>query len=131
MDPLHFANRLKCAALLASSIFFASCGSMETIKTSTASGVGKVGEGFGKVGSGIGNGFGKVADATMSPFRPGVPVVEAREDSLKELPSGEDQALAYQQNNGFWGFLGPINFNEPALPEDGGSIDGGLLPPIE
>jgi hypothetical protein len=123
---------LKGVAMIAAALASASCGSMQTVKTSTAAGMGKVGEGFGKVGSGIGNGFGKVADLTMSPFRPGVPVVEARQGALKELPSGHDQAIAYQQKqNSFWSFLGPINFKEPALPEDGGAIDGGLLPPLE
>jgi hypothetical protein len=130
---LFHATPLNGATLLLSAALFASCGSVETIKTSTASGVSKVGEGFGKVGNGIGSGFGKVADLTMSPFRPGVPVVEAREKELKELPSGQEQAIAYQQkqNQGFWSFLGPLNFKEPALPGDGGAMDGGLLPPIE
>lgn len=118
--------------MIAASLAIASCGSMQGIKTSTTAGMSKVGEGFGKVGSGIGSGFGKVADLTMSPFRPGVPVVEARQGALKELPSGHDQAIAYQQKqNNFWSFLGPINFKEPALPEDGGAMDGGLLPPLE
>ncbi|MEM1085512.1 MAG: hypothetical protein AAGI48_15475 [Verrucomicrobiota bacterium] len=109
---------------------------MSSIKTTTTSGVSKMGAGIGsgvsKMGEGIGNGFGKVADLTTSPFRPAVPVVEAREDDLKELESGEDKALAYQRNNGFWSFFGgPVDFEEPTLPDDGGAIDGGLLPPIE
>ena len=130
MNP-SFIKQLRCATLLGSSILLASCGSMETIKTSAGGGMGKVKSGFSKVGTGIGSGFNTATDLAMSPFRPDVPVVEAREDALKELPSGQDQALAYQQNNGFWGFLGPVNFKEPTLPEPGGSIDGGLLPPIE
>ena len=127
----HPSSYLKALALLTSSILFASCGSIETIKTSTANGIGKVQGGFSKVGTGIGSGFDKATNLAMSPFRPAVPVVEAREDSLKELPSGQEQALAYQQNKGFWSFLGPIDFKEPSLPEPGGDIDGGLLPPIE
>lgn len=123
---------LRIPALLLGALALSSCGSMENLKTSATGGVSKMGEGLGKVGSGIGSGFEKVAAFTTSPFRPGVPVVEAREDALKELPSGHDQAVAYQQRQrGFWGFLGPIDFKEPALPEDSGSIDGGLLPPIE
>lgn len=123
-------------ALIATAFLFSSCGSMETIKTSATDGVSKVGQGIGKVGtgigSGIGNGFGKVAKLTTSPFRPGVPVVEAREDAMKELPSGQEQAIAYQQKHrGFWGFFGPVDFKEPTLPDESGSIDGGLLPPIE
>lgn len=113
-----------CVAL-GCALLFASCGSMKDVTAGASNGLGKV-------GSGIGEGFGKVADFTMSPFRPGVPVVEAREDALRELPSGQQQAIAYQQKqNSFWSFLGPINFKEPALPSDPGAMDGGLLPPIE
>ncbi|MFC7339396.1 hypothetical protein ACFQY0_19545 [Haloferula chungangensis] len=123
---------LKGITTLGATILMASCGPMDSVKTGTTAGMEKVGAGFGKVGSGIGSGFGKVAEFTMSPFGPRVPVVEAREDELKELPSGEDQAIAYQQKqNSFWSFLGPINFKEPALPDDSGAMDGGLLPPLE
>lgn len=123
---------LKGTFSLGAALLMASCGSMNSVKTGTTAGIGKVGEGFGKVGSGIGSGFGKVAEFTMSPFGPRVPVVEAREDALKELPSGQEQAIAYQQKqNSFWSFLGPISFKEPALPDDGGAMDGGLLPPLE
>lgn len=149
-------STLKVIVILGTALLSTSCGSMQSVKTSTTASMGKVGEGFGKfgsgvgesfgkvgtnigdgfgkVGTGIGDGFGKVADVTMSPFRPGVPVVEARQGDLKEIQSGQDQALAFQRKqnqNNFWSFLGPVNFKEPALPSDGGAMDGGLLPPLE
>ena len=126
-----FSKFLRPLAILSASIFVASCGSMDSVKTSTSNGIGKVRGSFNKVGTDIGSGFNKVADLTMSPFKSDIPIVEARPDALKKLPSGEDKALAYQRNNRFWNFLGPIDFKEPSLPDEPGSMDGGLLPPIE
>lgn len=62
---------------------------------------------------------------------PGVKVVEVREDDLKELPSGQEKALAYEskRKKSFWFFGGPVDFQEPILPEAGGEMDGSLLPP--
>ncbi len=106
-----------------------SCGTMTAIKDGTVAGVGKMGEG-------IGNGFDKVAGIATSPFKPGVPVVEARQDEWKELQSGHERALAYQEKQrrrrSFWIFGPPVDFEEPELPdlEDGGGVmDNGLLPP--
>ncbi len=63
---------------------------------------------------------------------PGVKVVEVREEDLKELPSGREQALAYEskRKKSFWFFGGPVDFVEPTLPEAGGEMDGSLLPPM-
>ncbi|BCX50409.1 hypothetical protein HAHE_43170 [Haloferula helveola] len=104
-----------------------SCGTMNTIKDGTVAG-------FSKVGEGMSNGFDKVAEVTTSPFRPGVPVVEARQDEWEELQSGHDRALAYQaeqrRRRGFWIFGGSVDFEEPELPDSGGGVmDTGLLPP--
>lgn len=62
----------------------------------------------------------------------GVKVVEVREKDLKPLPTGQEQALAFQntRKRGFWSFMGPVDFKEPALPEAGGEMDSGLLPPV-
>ncbi len=62
---------------------------------------------------------------------PRVKVVEVREKDLKKLPTGKEQALAYQSTHkrGFWFFHGPVDFKEPNLPEPGGEMDGSLLPP--
>jgi hypothetical protein len=62
---------------------------------------------------------------------PGVKVVEVRENDLKKLPTGKERALAYQNTRKrFWFFDGPVDFQEPTLPEPGGELDGSLLPPI-
>ena len=61
----------------------------------------------------------------------GLKVVEVREKDLKELPSGHERALAYrnEKRRGFWIFGGPVDFQEPALPDPGSEMDGSLLPP--
>lgn len=69
---------------------------------------------------------------TLSKIRPaGVKVVEVREKDLKKLPTGEERALAYENNRkkSFWFFGGPVDFHEPTLPQPGGAMDGSLLPP--
>ena len=115
---------------------------MRTIKSGAITSASKVGSGFSKVGSGfskvggsVGDGFGKVADVATSPFKPGLPVVEARESDLKEMPSGQEQALAYQQEQqrrrGWWIFGGAVDFEEPTLPDSPVNADAGLLPPLE
>ncbi len=95
---------------------------MESVGNATA-------EGFGKVGQG----FNKLAEATTSPFQPRVPIVEAREDALRDVPLGHEQALAYQQTRkqrrNFWISGPPADFKEPELPDQGGIADNGLLPP--
>jgi len=117
------------------SLMLSSCGTMDTIKTGTLSSVSKVGSGFSKVGQSVGDGFGKVAEVTTSPFKPGLPVVEAREQDLKELPTGHDQAIAYQaeqrRRRGWWIFGGGVDFEEPSLPDDPMNAEAGLLPPLE
>lgn len=63
----------------------------------------------------------------------GVGVVEVREKDLKELPSGHDRALAFEntRKRSFWSFSGPVDFLEPMLPEASEEMDGSLLPPRE
>lgn len=62
---------------------------------------------------------------------PGVKIVKVREKDLKELPTGRERALAYQNSRkgGFWIFGGSVDFKEPKLPEAGTESDGSLLPP--
>lgn len=81
-------------------------------------------------------GFTKATDATKNSFAKlmpsRIPVVEVREKDLKELKTGQEQAVAFEKTrrNRFWGiFSGPVDFQEPALPEDSGEMDSGLLPP--
>jgi hypothetical protein len=61
----------------------------------------------------------------------GLKVVKVREKDLKDLPSGHERAIAYrnERKRGFWIFGGPVDFEEPTLPEDSSAIDGSLLPP--
>lgn len=61
-----------------------------------------------------------------------VPVVEVREKDLKEMPLGDERALAYrkQRERSFWFFSGPVDFEEPDLPDEGElDLSTGLLPP--
>jgi hypothetical protein len=100
-------------------LLFASCGTMKVVtaaKEKTVSGVSSIAK-------------------TIRP--PRVQVVEVREKDLKELPSGQERALAFQDNKrqkkrGFLGlFNGPVDFKEPMLPVQGGENFGGVLPPLE
>lgn len=58
-------------------------------------------------------------------------IVKAREHDLKDLPTGRERALAYQQSkrSGFWIFGGAVDFKEPTLPTHSSEPDGSLLPP--
>ena len=60
-----------------------------------------------------------------------VKVVQVRKKDLKELPTGRERALAFEneRKRGFWFFGGPVDFKEPTLPEPGSELDGSLLPP--
>ena len=74
----------------------------------------------------------KISDLPMAHLLPGQgpKVVEVREKDLMELPSGQELAKAHQrQRSGFWIFGGPVDFQEPVLPEPGAELDGSLLPP--
>ena len=74
----------------------------------------------------------KLSEMATNKLRPsGVKVVEVREKELKDLPTGHERALAYEntRKRGLWSFMGPVDFKEPTLPETGGEMDGSLLPP--
>ena len=60
-----------------------------------------------------------------------IPVVEVREKDLKEMPLGSERALAYEQKKrGFFSFFtGPVDFEEPDLPDVESEMGAGLLPP--
>ncbi|MCW1883184.1 hypothetical protein OKA04_00485 [Luteolibacter flavescens] len=99
-------------------VSLASCAQMGQLKTATAGGFAKVGDAT------------KDSFAKLMPSR--IPVVEVREKDLKEVQSGEQQALAFERTrrNRFWSmFSGPVDFQEPMLPVDAGGMDGELLPP--
>jgi len=116
MKPLL---RLLCVS--SGCALLASCGAIGSIKNATVSGVSKLS---------------KFSVSDIMPARVGV--VEVREKDLKELPLGKERALAYEarkqslasrQGGGFWFFKGPVDFKEPTLPNEAGSLDGSLLPP--
>lgn len=98
----------------------ASCGAVSSLKNATVSGVSKIS---------------KFSVTDLMPARVGV--VEVREKDLKEMPLGKERALAYEakkqslasRSSGFWFFKGPVDFKEPSLPSEAGSMDGSLLPP--
>ena len=97
---------------------FASCAQINQIKTATVGGFPKVTEAS------------KTSMAKLMPER--IPVVEVREKDLKPLPTGQEQAVAFEKSrrNRFWNiFSGPVEFEEPQLPNDIGALDGELLPP--
>ena len=75
----------------------------------------------------------KLPDFSVASLMPGpkIKVVEVREDELQELPTGHELAQAHQKKrrNNFWIFGGPVDFEEPTLPEAGSELDGSLLPP--
>lgn len=81
------------------------------------------------------SGMTALADASWGRLtKPKIPVVEVREKDLEDLPSGEQQALAFdnRRKRSFWGlFSGPVDYKEPKLPTSGGEMDGTLLPPLE
>lgn len=74
----------------------------------------------------------KFSVAAIDKVRPAqIKVVEVREKDLKEQPTGEQQALAFEKTRkrGFWFFGGPVDFQETSLPEPGGDMENSLLPP--
>ncbi|BCU79870.1 hypothetical protein [Luteolibacter sp. LG18] len=100
-------------------LLLASCGAMHSLKDKTTAGLTKVS---------------RFSVTDLMPAK--VKVVEVRQKDLKELPTGQERALAFensrqrQHEGGFWGFFkGPVDFKEPTLPNNAGVMDGSLLPP--
>lgn len=115
MSPaIHFL----AAAILPLAI--TSCGTMKVVKAAKEK---------------TSNGVSALADASWGRLtQPKVQVVEVREKDLKEMPTGDQQALAFdnKRKRSFWGFFsGPVDFKEPTLPAAGSELDGSLLPPVE
>ena len=109
---------MKSLLRAAAALSFVSCAQVNQIKTATVGGFSKVSE------------VSKSSIAKLMPAR--IPVVEVREKDLKALPTGQEQAVAFEKSrrNRFWNmFSGPVDFEEPVLPADVGALDGDLLPP--
>lgn len=97
--------------------------------------VGKIGESSSGLAVATTSKLSQLTEMASHRIRPaGVKVVEVREKDLKKLPTGHDRALAFENNRkrSFWSsFSGPVDFQEPVLPDGGGEMDGSLLPPRE
>jgi hypothetical protein len=113
-----------CCVIAAISL--ASCAQVNQIKTATVSGVSKVGGGVAKLSEASKDGIAKLMPG------PRIPVVQVRADALRQQPTGQEQAVAFERTRrrSFWGniFNGPVDFEEPDLPADSGVMDGDLLP---
>lgn len=117
---------MKSLFCVLAALSLASCAQVSQLKTATAGGVAKVSGGLAKATDATKDSFAK-----LMPSR--IPVVEVREKDLKKLPTGEEQAIAFERSrrNRFWSmFSGPVDFQEPSLPDDSGAMDAGLLPPL-
>lgn len=85
-----------------------------------------------KTSSGAVSKISKISEDSLASIRPSrVKVVEVRENDLKKLPTGAERALAFEKSRkrSFWNFGGPVDFQEPLLPQAGAEMDGSLLPP--
>lgn len=120
-------------ALLLTLALAPSCATMKKVGEGTAS-IGKSSVNFVKnTASKTGNKVSELSDLAVSTVRPNrLKIVEVREKDLKKMPTGQEQAIAYEntRKKGLWSFFsGPVDFKEPTLPVDGGELDGSLLPP--
>jgi hypothetical protein len=134
---MSFPHRIIPPLIGALSLGFAGCGAVDSPEAGES---GENGSLAGRAGSALSGGFRRLASAASSPFGPDIPVVEVREEELRDLPSGHEKLLAYQarqqraaREREFFG-SGSMNFPEPELPQEGESADdaslgGGLLPP--
>ena len=113
-----------CCAIAALSL--ASCAQVGKFKDATVSGVSKMGSGVAKLGTASKDSLAKLMPG------PRIPVVEVRQQDLRDIKTGRDQAVAFEKTkrNSFWGFFsGPVDFKEPELPVESAAMDGDLLPP--
>lgn len=105
--------------LVALPVFLTSCGTMNLVNNAKEKTVGTMSD------------LAKFSVRDLMPSK--VPIVEVNEKGLKDMPTGEERALAFEskRKRSFWLFDGPIDFKEPALPSSAGEMDGSLLPPPE
>ena len=132
--PSLSANSMKrlpkiTAALLVACVGLSSCATMRKLRISSATTASTSNQ---PPSSNISE-FPQFSNLSLANLLPGsrVKVVAVRKKDLKELPTGRERVLAYQnkQRRGFWFFGGPVDFKEPTLPEPGSEMDGSLLPP--
>ena len=60
-----------------------------------------------------------------------IKVVEARENDLKEMPTGQELAKAHRSHGtpSFWAIPETLYFEQPEFSQPGDDLDAGLLPP--
>jgi hypothetical protein len=119
MNIPHFLPKTMAAACVC---LACGCSTMKTTAT--------------KIGDASRQSVAKIGDASRDslakilPSR--IPVVEVREKDLQDMPLGSERALAYEKKkrNGFFSFFtGPVDFEEPDLPDAESEMTGSLLPP--
>jgi len=78
----------------------------------------------------------RLSQFSLKDLRPSqIRIVDVREQDLKDLPLGDERAIAYQSSaakiraSRSWISTGPVDFIEPELPDVGAEMDAGLLPP--
>jgi len=106
--------------------------------------ISKVGQGTAALGKGsvnfvkntatkTGSKVSELSELAVNTVRPNrLKIVDVREKDLKDMPTGQEQAIAFEntRKKSMWSFFsGPVDFKEPILPEPGGEMDGSLLPP--
>ena len=124
MKPSQF---LLPMAAVAGALILSSCSTVKTITAKAKQAKDAVGENAGELTSDF------EAPKFAGIFKRRAKVVDVREKDLKDMPLGEERALAYQRSRrSFWDiFRGPVDFKEPELPDEADLIDGSLLPPKE
>ena len=128
--PILLSKTIFSGLLALSSLFLVSCSTIKTtsnkaknIAKSSASSVAKI------VPSSIN---------TVTQIIPSskIPVAKVNADTLKELPTGSERALAYDKKVtakrfAALNFFNPANYNPPKLPKSNSvGIDEGLLPAL-
>ena len=72
----------------------------------------------------------KSLDSVKNLLPSSVPIATVRSKDLKEMPSGADRALAWNQSLNQWVYVN-IDYNPATLPNSQTQpIDSGLLPPL-
>lgn len=145
-------NRILSLSIAAiTALALASCGVVKNAGDTTASLAKKSASAVGKTAQattkGVSNGVSSIATKAKDLPKPSfglaklfgrgsdVPIVAVRKDSLKDMPTGKEKALAYEREQEQLAKLAGANttfdYTEPSLPSNNGEYQGGLLPSPE
>jgi hypothetical protein len=119
---MNLKRQVSSAVLIVAGFALASCATLKTAG----------GESVAAVKNSASVAMSKMSDLPLVRMLPGQgpKVVQVHEKELRDQPTGQELAQAHrQQRSGFWIFGGPVDFEEPKLPETGAELDGSLLPP--